>query len=66
MITADDVRRNALSKTEPKAAHDHECDWCLGTIKQGEMYVKFVFAANKKKVTRRYHIACWAEMGRTE
>jgi len=62
MTKAEEVQRNTLSKTTPKAAHDHECDWCLQTIKTGDMHVKFVFAVHKKRVTRRYHISCWNEM----
>jgi hypothetical protein len=64
MTEAEKVRRGAISKTNPKAAHDCPCDWCGEVIPRGRIHVKFVWGDHEKKHSKRYHPDCWYEMGK--
>lgn len=62
MTEAEKVQRNLMSKTTPRALHDHQCNWCHETIKQGERHWKVVYGKHTERVSKRYHMACWEEM----
>jgi len=62
MTEAEKVRKGAMSKTTPKAAHDYNCDWCHEIIRRGNMYVRYVYGDHKQRYSKHYHIKCWEEM----
>ena len=64
-MTKDFPFKHGLSKTDPIAQHDFECDWCHQTIIKGRKHVRYVYESHEDQFfSKHYHVDCWEEMSK--